>query len=65
MTEDFQDVYNGSIDPRLFPYYLHLESSAELLAGASESCKQFYTGEVENALTALKAAKMMIDKPGE
>ena len=64
MFSDFQDVYGGSIDPRLFPYYKHLESAAELLVGASESCKHLYIGEVEKALTALSTAKLVI-KPGD
>jgi hypothetical protein len=65
MFSDFQDVYSGPIDERLFPYYKHLETTAELLVGASESCKHFYIGDLEKALTALSAAKLVINEPGD
>ncbi len=64
MSEDIQDVYGGSIDKRLFPYYLHLESAVELFTGASESCKHLYEGKIKDAHTALTAAKTIIKKPG-
>ncbi len=65
MTEDIQDVYSGSIDERLFPYYLHLESAVELYTDASESCKHLYVGKIKDAHTALTTAKMMINKSGD
>jgi hypothetical protein len=64
MTEDFQDVYGGPIDERLFPYYKHLESAVELFTGASEGCKHLYEGKIKEAYIALTTAKTMIIKPG-
>ena len=65
MFSDFQDEYSGSIDERLFPYYKHLESSVILLVGASASCRHLYISDIEKALIALTAAKLVINKPGE
>ena len=64
MSEDIQDVYGGSIDKRLFPYYKHLESAVDLFIDASESCKHLYEGKLKDAHTALTAAKTVIKKPG-
>lgn len=64
MSEDIQDVYGGSIDKRLFPYYKHLESAVDLFIGASEGCRHLYVGKIKDAHTALMAAKTVIKKTG-